>query len=81
MRVCFIPYQDEQVLGTDNSDTPAGTETPDHPTVSETLAKIGDQPISLVSDVLHCDRGSYLPGLSTDGDLATVQAYDIGTGM
>jgi len=32
-----------------------------------------------VSDVVNCDRGNYLPGLSTDGDIALVQAYEIGT--
>ncbi|KAK3604334.1 hypothetical protein CHS0354_038672 [Potamilus streckersoni] len=34
--------------------------------------------ISQISDVLACDRGRYFPGRSYDGDIATIQTFQIG---
>ncbi|XP_052799336.1 uncharacterized protein LOC128230949 [Mya arenaria] len=66
--------------GSVSAGTPASVGTPERCLVMEMLDKVGDQPISLMSDVLNCDRGHFLPGISTDGDLATIQAYGLGGG-
>ncbi|KAL3842290.1 hypothetical protein ACJMK2_020320 [Sinanodonta woodiana] len=34
--------------------------------------------ISQIADVLTCDRGRYFPGRSCDGDIATIQTFQIG---
>ena len=60
--------------------SPASVGTPVLCPVRETLDKANES-ISLVSDVLHCDRAQFLPGSSTDGDVATIQAYKLGKMM
>lgn len=60
------------------SGTPASVSTPDHCPVRDTLGRQESPLVSQVSEVLYCDRGEYLPGTSTEGDLATIQAYGIG---
>ncbi|KAL4225385.1 hypothetical protein ACF0H5_016074 [Mactra antiquata] len=72
--------EDEDLTDSQQSGTPASVSTPDRCPIRETLDQRdeGTSYVSQVSQVLYCDRGEYLPGTSTDGDLATVQAYGIG---
>ncbi|XP_045176432.2 uncharacterized protein LOC123536970 isoform X2 [Mercenaria mercenaria] len=70
--------EEENPCDSDQSGTPASVSSQEQCLLRQTLEKQDSPSISLVSDVLYCDRGEYLPGGSTDGDVATVQAYGIG---
>ncbi|XP_060564486.1 uncharacterized protein LOC132723736 isoform X2 [Ruditapes philippinarum] len=70
--------EEENPCDSDQSGTPASVTSQDQCLLRQTLGKQNSPSLSLVSDVLYCDRGEYLPGNSTDGDVATVQAYGIG---
>ena len=56
--------------------------SPDRSSARQSLDKLLDKsldsPVCKISDVLDCDRGEIYPGISTDGDIATIQTFGIG---
>ena len=56
--------------------------SPDRSSARQSLDKLLDKsldsPVCKISDVLDCDRGEIYPGISTDGDIATIQTFDVG---
>ena len=65
------------------SSTPASATSPERGSLRQSLDRLTDKsvetPVCKISDVLDCDRGETYPGVSTDGDIATVQTYGIGS--
>ena len=67
----------------EHSGTPGSLSSPGRSSLRQSLDKLLDKamdtPVCKISDVLDCDRGETYPGTSTDGDIATIQTFEIGT--